>query len=98
MKISKIIWHDEFVDKNIRKHNVEPHEVEEVIFNTEDPPRFFFVEKGDEKGEDMYAVMGRSEAGRYLRVYFIYKVDQEAALIISAREMTDTEKKRYEKK
>ena len=98
MEITKIIWIGEFVDKLKQKHNVERHEVEEVIYNTDEPPRFFFVEKGDEKGEDMYAAMGRSEGGRYLRVYFIYKADQKAALVISARDMTDEEKKRYAKK
>lgn len=98
MKITKIIWLDEFVDKLKQKHEVEQHEVEEVIYSTEAVPRIFFVEKGDVKGEDMYVAMGCAAGGRYLRVFFIYKVDEEAALIISAREMTDTEKKRYEKK
>ena len=98
MKITKIIWLFEFVDKLEQKHEVQRHEVEQVIYNTEDPPQFFFVEKGDVKGEYMYTAMGCPESGRYLRVFFIYKEDQEAALIISAREMTDQEKKRYAKK
>jgi len=60
--------------------------------------QFFFVEKGHRKGEDVYTAMGRTTAGRYLFVPFIYKPDHEAALILSARDMSDTEKKRYEKK
>ena len=41
--------------------------------------------------------MGRTEAGRYLVIYFIYKVTKEA-LIVSAREMTRKEKRAYAKK
>ncbi len=98
MKITKIIWSVEVVDKIKQKHNVERHEVEDVIFDTTGRTRFFFVEKGHRKGEDVYTAMGRTGAGRYLIVPFIYKPDQEAGLILSAREMTETEKKRYEKK
>ena len=59
--------------------------------------RFRFIETGDVGGEDLYAAMGRTDAGRYLIVYFIYKVTQEA-LIVSAREMTRKEKRAYAKK
>ena len=40
---------------------------------------------------------GRTDAGRYLMVYFIWKSDARA-LPISARDMTDKEKRRYGKK
>lgn len=98
MKIAKIIWSVEVVDKLKQKHNVDRHEVEEVLYNTTGRTRFFFVEKGHRKGEDVYTAMGRPAAGRYLFVPFIYKPAEEAALILSARDMTDTEKTRYEKK
>lgn len=45
----------------------------------------------------MYAAMGRTAAGRYLLIYFVYKTTKEA-LIISAREMTKREKRAYAKK
>jgi len=41
--------------------------------------------------------MGQTESGRYLIVFFIYKKDNRA-LILSARDMTPAERKRYEKK
>ncbi len=59
--------------------------------------RFRFIETGDIGGEDLYAAMGQTEAGRYLIIYFIYKTTKEA-LIVSAREMTRKEKRRYAKK
>ena len=59
--------------------------------------RFRFIEIGDVEGEDLYAAMGRTAAGRYLIIYFVYKTTREA-LIISAREMTKREKRAYAKK
>ncbi|MGH8009250.1 MAG: BrnT family toxin [Candidatus Binatia bacterium] len=61
------------------------------------PDSFRFLETGDVEGEDLYAALGRTAAGRYLIVYFIYKATKEA-LIISAREMTRKEKQAYAKK
>lgn len=41
--------------------------------------------------------MGQTDAGRYLVTYFVPKMTGEA-LIVSARDMTDKEKKSYGKK
>ena len=41
--------------------------------------------------------MGQTSAGRYLMVFFVRKKTRQA-LILSARDMTDSERKRYEKK
>ena len=59
--------------------------------------RFRFIETGDIGGEDLYAALGRTDAGRYLIIYFVYKATKEA-LIVSAREMTRKEKRTYAKK
>ena len=53
--------------------------------------------KGHYKGEDVYAALGRTNAGRYLTVIFIYKLDHRA-LINTARNMTTKERKRYGRK
>jgi len=45
----------------------------------------------------MYTAFGQTDAGRYLIVYFIFKPYQRA-LIVSAREMDASERKRYERK
>ncbi|MEK7278270.1 MAG: BrnT family toxin, partial [Chloroflexota bacterium] len=60
-------------------------------------PLFRLVEKGHRPGEDVYAALGRTNAGRYLTVFFVYKKDQRA-LVISAREMTRPERKAYERR
>jgi len=41
--------------------------------------------------------MGQTDSGRYVIVFFVRKTTQEA-LIVSARDMTDSERKLYEKK
>ena len=43
----------------------------------------------------MYAALGETKDGRYLIVFFIYKKDGRA-IILSARDMTPAERKRYE--
>jgi uncharacterized DUF497 family protein len=93
MKIEDITWLDNIVRKLTLKHQVEPEEVEEVLFAK---PHIRFVEKGLRPDEDLYAGLGQTQAGRYLIVYFIYKPGNEA-LPISARDMSKAEQKLYEK-
>jgi hypothetical protein len=59
--------------------------------------KYRFVEKSYERGEVVYAALGRTSAGRYLIVFFVRKADGRA-LVVSARTMTDAERKRYETK
>lgn len=93
MKISGIIWIEEIIEKLERKHNVQQGEVRQVLRND---PQFRFVETGHRPGENAYAALGRTDAGRYMIVFFVLKKDKRA-LIVSARTMTDAERKRYEK-
>lgn len=93
MRIEGIIWFDEIIEKLEWKHNVQPREVTEVLSNTY---KFCFVEKGHRSGENVYVAMGETYAGRYLIVFFIYKKDK-SAFILSARNMTDSERRKYEK-
>ncbi len=94
MKIREVIWLEGIVEKLERKHHVTQDEVEQVLRNH---PRFFWIEEGNFKGEDVYVALGRSFGGRYLAVFFIYKKNRDI-IIMSARDMTNREKKRYEKK
>jgi uncharacterized DUF497 family protein len=94
MKIDGIIWLRDIVDKLVWKHQVDTEEVEEVLNNS---PQIRFVEKGERKDEDVYLALGRSYAGRYLSVFFVYKMTNEA-LILSARDMARKERKLYGKK
>lgn len=94
MKIDSLIWLRDIVDKLAWKHQVDPEEVEEVLNNQ---PKIRFVEKGERKGEDVYMALGQTDAGRYLAVLFIYKKTKEA-LILSARDMANKERKQHGKK
>lgn len=94
MKIAGFIWLEDIVQKLVWKHSVQTSEVREIFLNK---PRFRFVEKGHRKNENVYAVFGQTDAGRYLVCFFVHKTDNRA-LILSARDMTDAERKRYDRK
>lgn len=97
MRIKGIRWVTKVVDKLYVKHQIRVHEVEEVFDNESHRIKIRFVEEGDREGEDVYLALGRSEAGRYLAVFFIYKLNQEA-LIVTSRNMTKGEKTQYGRK
>jgi len=94
MKIDGVIWLRDIVDKLAWKHQVDQDEVEEALDNL---PKIHFAKKGERKGEDVYMALGQTYAGRYLAVLFIYKKTKEA-LILSARDMSNKERKQYGKK
>jgi len=94
LKLSGIIWLEEIVEKIERKHRVTQDEVREILRG---PSHFRFVEKGHRRGENAYAAMGQTDSGRYVIVFFVRKTTLEA-LIVSARDMTGSERKLYEKK
>ncbi len=91
MRIDDFIWLPDIIEKLAVKHHVTQDEAEEVFFNK---PRYRFVESGHRSGEDVYSASGQTDAGRYLIVFFIYKADK-AALILSARDMDEKERRRY---
>lgn len=94
LKIQGIIWLDDVIDKLATKHNVRQNEVSEVFSSQ---PYFRFVEKGHRSGENVYAALGQTKNGRYLIVFFIYKKNGRA-IILSARNMTPSERRRYEQR
>ncbi len=81
-------------DKLESKHSVQGFQVREVF---KSKPRIRFMERGKYQGENVYAAYGQTENGRYLVVFFIYKLSR-VALVLSARDMDNHERKRYEKK
>ena len=94
MDISDLIWLPDVVDKLIEKHRVDPLEVEELFAGR---PQYRRHERGKVQGEDLYAALGQTEAGRYLIVYFIRKTGG-IALVISARDMDFGERRQYGRK
>ena len=91
--IDDIIWLDNIIEKLAWKHNLLTHEVEEALGGV---CKIFKKETGKVEGEHLYNALGRSEAGRYLSIFFIQKLGNKA-LIVTARDMTRNERKRYEK-
>jgi uncharacterized DUF497 family protein len=94
LKITSFVWLEDIVQKLLWKHAVAQHEVTEIFANS---PRFRFVERGYRSGENVYSALGQTDGGRYLAIFFVYKKDGRA-LIVSARDMTDSERRRYAKK
>lgn len=74
LKFEGITWIDEIVDKLANKHHVDIDEVEEVLHSA---PQIRFLEKGNRRNEDVYVALGRTDAGRYLSVMFIYKTSNQ---------------------
>jgi len=93
VRVEEVLWLESILDKLWVKHRVKREEVHEVLENR---PKIMFVEKGDREGEDVYLALGRTEPGRYLSVFFVLKKDRQA-LVLSARDMTPAERKRYER-
>jgi uncharacterized protein len=95
MQIDSVVCSEDVSDKLESKHNVKCAEAEEVLLNR---PRIRFAEKGHTEGDDVYAAFGQTFAGRFLSVFFIYKLIQKLAIIISARDMSKKERKTYGRK
>ena len=71
--IQDIIWIDVFIEKIWKKHHVTIEEVEDML---DASPMIRYIEKGDVKGEDVYAAMGQTENGRYITIFFIRKANK----------------------
>jgi len=94
MEIVDILLRNQVLDKIIWKHNISEFELRQVFNNQ---PSIRFMEKGKVKGENLYVALGKTDAGRYLSVFFIMKKSKKA-LIVTARDMAERERRRYGKK
>jgi len=81
-------WDQGNVDKNIIKHDLYPVEIEEAFFNKPN--------KTLKGRDDRYYLFGRTNTGRYIFIVFIIKA--KIIRVISARDMTKEEKRKYTKK
>lgn len=91
MNITGYIWREDVIGKLAWKHHVQVEEVVEVFYNK---PRIERLERGHRPGEDLYVSLGQTDGGRYLIIFFIHKKDGQA-LIVTARDMTKKERRRY---
>lgn len=94
MKIKSIIWRPGVIEKIEAEHGVTVEEAEEIF------KAGTIYRRGPRgkrrRGENVYKAYGQTDAGRYLFVPFIYKLDHRA-LILSARDMTDDERTLFRK-
>jgi len=90
-EIRQLVWLEDIVEKLRWKHGVEEAEVVEVLGSS---CQFRRKEAGHVPGEHVYAAYGRTDDGRPLAVFFVYTNDKRA-IILSARDMTSKELKRY---
>ncbi len=95
MQIETILCPESIEAKLEAKHNVTCREAHQAL---QGRPRIRFAEKGHTEGEDVYAAFGQTVSGRYLSVFFIYKPASKTAVIISARDMSDRERRTYGRK
>ena len=84
MDIAKIEWDSKTKEKVIKKHGLTIHEVEEV----------FQGDKRIKAHAGVYVALGTSISGKYLVVVF-KKQSNDSIKIITARQMTKSEKKQY---
>lgn len=88
MRIHEFVWPQDRID-HIGRHGVTPEEVEEACFGKS------LVQRAKSQGENpVYYVLGRTGAGRYLFCVVI-QFPGGRGYPITARLMTDKEKRRY---
>ncbi len=95
MQIDFIACPENIEEKLVTKHHVTVREVRQALLNS---PRIRFAEKGYAENEDVYVAFGQTFGGRYLSVFFIFKPGNNTAVIISARDMSQKERKSYGRK
>jgi uncharacterized DUF497 family protein len=95
VQIENIVCSERTESKLESKHHVTLREARQIFVSDS---RIRFAEKGHTAGEDVYVAFGQTLGGRYLSVFFIYKPERRTAVIISARDMSDKERKAYGKK
>ena len=95
MHIESILCPEHIEAKLEAKHGVTCREARQALLGQ---PRIRFAEKGHTEREDVYAGFGQTFGGRYLAVFFIYKPTVKTAVIISAREMNERERRSYGRK
>lgn len=88
MRIHEFVWPQDRID-HIARHGVTPGEVEEVCFGRP------YVQRAKSDGENpVYLVRGQTDAGRYL-LCVIVELPDGKGYPVTARPMTDNEKRRY---
>jgi uncharacterized DUF497 family protein len=80
-------WPGVIEEKIFTKHGLTRDEVEEAFFH----PRHRRL-----KARNVRLLLSRTDAGRYIIV--VYRIEDRAARIITARDMTPSERRRFQRK
>lgn len=89
---TELEWRKDRIAHILGKHGVTPGEVEEACFGDS------LILKGPGKGERrLYYALGQTESGRYLFVV-LKPLGQGNARVITARDMTEAQRKRYQRR
>ena len=83
-------WDEGNDQKNFIKHGVTQSECEEVFFNS---PLLVADDEEHSQNEDRYYVLGQTDASRLL--FLVFTVRGSALRVISARDMSNKEKRSY---
>jgi uncharacterized protein len=86
-------WDEGNSNKNWHLHNVTDGECEEVFFNL---PLIIAADKKHSDSEDRLFALGRTESNRWL--FLAFTVRNNLIRVISAREMTKSERRKYYEK
>jgi uncharacterized DUF497 family protein len=86
-------WDPGNLTKNAHKHGVSVAESEEVFFNQ---PLLVVDDAAHSRQEVRLHALGVTNVGRQLHVSFTLRADDTLIRIISARDMSERERRRYE--
>jgi len=93
IKPLKFDWDEGNKNKNWFKHKVLWKECEQIFFNE---PLKTFIDVKYSKKENRFVGLGTADRGRML--FVIFTIRKNKVRIISARDMSRRERKKYEKK
>jgi hypothetical protein len=87
----QFIWDDNKAERNLLKHGVSFEEAKTVF---DDPLYVDFYDPDHSEDEERYLIVGQSNRGRLLILSYTERGD--SIRLISAREVTRTEREAYE--
>jgi uncharacterized DUF497 family protein len=87
---AELLWDEETIEHIWERHHLTIEEVDEAFHDSE-----ALIHAGGKYGRQV--IYGRTEAGRYLVIIVKFESRQVAELV-TARQMTDSEKRRYKRR
>lgn len=90
----RLLWRADRIE-HIARHGLTPEEVEEAVFDDPDRTMLRGPRSERDRTRSIYYLYGRTGAGRYLQVVLL-DLGRGLALPVTARDMTQTERHRYE--